>query len=139
VPELPDTGISGATRWLSPVKALLQLSLRYKTDDQLWFSFFHEAGHIVLHGKRDIFLENPGEDGEKENQANAFAAEMLIPRSALEKFLSSTPVLSKRGIRNFAESLGIAPGIVVGRLQHDGNLRFDFCNDLKQRFEWSKG
>lgn len=56
VPELPHTGISGATRWLNKEKALIQLSLRYKSNDHLWFTFFHEAGHILKHGK-DVFLE----------------------------------------------------------------------------------
>lgn len=73
VPELPGTGICGATRWLMPTKALVQLSLHYKTDDQLWFTFFHEAGHILLHGKRQVFLDSeidPQSGEEAENQAN---------------------------------------------------------------------
>ncbi|MFH0900719.1 MAG: HigA family addiction module antitoxin, partial [Pseudomonadota bacterium] len=57
VHEFPRTGISGATRWPTPGRALIQLSLRYKTSDQLWFTFFHEAGHIILHGRREVFLE----------------------------------------------------------------------------------
>ena len=57
VQELPNTGICGSTQWLTSTKALIQLSLRYKTDDQLWFTFFHEAGHILKHGKRHVFLE----------------------------------------------------------------------------------
>ena len=36
VPELPNTCTWGATRWLSQSNALIQLSLRYKTDDHLW-------------------------------------------------------------------------------------------------------
>jgi len=69
VPELPKSRASGATRWLSASKALVQLSLRYKTNDHLWFTFFHEAAHILLHGKRLIFLESHGStqsDEEKE-------------------------------------------------------------------------
>jgi len=57
IPELPGTRAYGATHWLSPSKALIQLSLRGKTDDHLWFTFFHEAGHILLHGKREVFIE----------------------------------------------------------------------------------
>ncbi|MFN8491179.1 MAG: hypothetical protein U0350_26520 [Caldilineaceae bacterium] len=37
VPELAQLRVCGATRWLTPNKALLQLSLRYKTNDHLWF------------------------------------------------------------------------------------------------------
>jgi HTH-type transcriptional regulator/antitoxin HigA len=48
---------SGATRFLSPSKALLQLSFRFLRDDHFWFSFFHEAGHLLLHGDKGFFLE----------------------------------------------------------------------------------
>ena len=74
VSGLPGTHVYGATRWLNPNKAIIQLSLRGKTDDHLWFSFFHEAGHILLHGKRDVFIEDEdkvrGETNskDKENQ-----------------------------------------------------------------------
>src|SRR5262249_31242331 len=53
VPEIPGTSVWGATRWLSATRALIQLSLRYKMDDHFWFTFFHEAGHILLHRRRD--------------------------------------------------------------------------------------
>ena len=56
-PELPGTRVYGATRWLKATKALIQMSLRGKTDDHLWFTFFHEAGHILLHGKDELFIE----------------------------------------------------------------------------------
>jgi HTH-type transcriptional regulator/antitoxin HigA len=141
IPQLPKTRTCGATRWLNPHKALIQLSLRYKTDDHLWFSFFHEAGHILLHGKRDVFLEDhvarDGEQLDKEKEANKFAADLLIPPSELQRFVQSSPYRSKAGIQKFAAEMGIAPGIVVGRLQHDGFLPVTHCNDLKCRFEWA--
>jgi addiction module HigA family antidote len=140
VPELPRTRTSGATHWLNADKALIQLSLRYKTDDHLWFTFFHEAGHILLHGKRDFFLEGTGiisiEDQEKEKEANKFSADILIPPRDLQRFLTSIPQISKANIIEFANEIGIAPGIVVGRLQHDQVLPSSHCNDLKQRWEW---
>lgn len=139
VPQVPGARVSGATRWLSPSKALIQLSLRYKTDDQLWFSFFHEAGHILLHGKREVFLEEEDEVGPKEQEADRFAADMLIPGDTLQRFLEQqTPgrYPSKRSIRAFAGELGIAPGIVVGRLQHEGHVPFTHYRDLKRRYEW---
>jgi addiction module HigA family antidote len=139
VPELPKVRVSGATRWLTPNKALIQVSLRYKTNDQLWFTFFHEAGHILKHGKRDVFIENDGEHDEKEVEANQFAAEFLIPRSEYGPFSSRAGYYSKDEIRDFAQHLNIAPGIVVGRLQHDGKLPKQNCNDLKQHFEWTNG
>jgi len=131
-PELPGTRVSGATRWLSPEKALIQLSLRYKTNDHLWFTFFHEAGHILLHGKRDVFLETDTIDDGKEKEANRFASNVLIPPGEYHKFIERG-TKNESGIIHFAERLGIAPGIVVGRLQHDGILPQSYFNDLKIR------
>ncbi len=150
VRELPGTRVCGATRWLTPDKALIQLSLRYKTDDQLWFSFFHECGHILLHGKRDVFLEvnvsgyasgevNDEENGnraEQEEEANKFAAQTLIPPIQFRNFTTSYDYRSMSAIRRFAESIGIAPGIVVGQLQHEGLIPYANCNKLKRRFDW---
>jgi len=141
VPQLPRSRVSGATRWLAPNKALIQLSLRYRTDDHLWFTFFHEAGHILLHGKRDIFLEEDhGDEDDRERQADGFAAKTLIPPVPLREFLKrrkrSGPSLE--AIKAFAHQLGIAPGIVVGRLQHDGYLSFTHGNRLKRRLVWKK-
>jgi hypothetical protein len=134
VPELPGTHVSGATRWLTPRKALIQLSLRYKSDDHLWFTFFHEAGHILLHGKRRVFLEDSHTTNAQEKGANAFAANTLIPPAALREFQRRGDT-SRAGIRKFAEGLGISPGIVVGRFQFERALPFSHCNDLKRRFE----
>lgn len=138
VPALPKTGVSGATRWLNSHKAVIQLSLRYKTDDHLWFTFFHEAGHILLHGKKELFLEGPnGLDVEKEEEANTFAENELIPKKAFSHFIKNG-IFTKASIKEFAKAIGISPGIVVGNLQHNKKLlRPDYCNDLKQRFKWA--
>ncbi len=140
VRALPRTRVSGATRWLKPDKALIQLSLRYKTNDHLWFTFFHEAGHIVKHGKRDVFidLDDGGED-KKEAEADAFAADMLIPPDAWRSFVETRDYRSKAGITTFADEIGIAPGIVVGRLQHEKRIPHRNCNELKVSFRWGDG
>ena len=136
VPALPKTGVSGATRWLNSEKAVIQLSLRYKTNDHLLFTFVHEAGHILLHGKKELFIEGSnGMDQEKEDQANAFAAHELIPKRAFTKFSCQAP-FSKASILQFAREVGIAPGIVVGQLQHRKLLPMSHCNDLKVRYQW---
>lgn len=134
VPEIPKLRVSGATWWLNSNKAVIQLSLRYKTDDQLWFSFFHEAGHILLHGKKDIFIEDD-EKNDKEVEADKFASDFLIPPKLYKQFVRDGDY-SKLSISKFASKLEVAPGIVVGRLQHDGELPFSHCNEFKQRLEW---
>lgn len=135
VPELPRIRTSGATWWMNPKKAVIQLSLRYKTDDQLWFSFFHEAGHILLHGKKEVFIEGDNYDNDKEEEANRFASNILIPERDLQQFIGLSN-FSKRAIKKFAEKIGVSPGIVVGRLQYLKVIPYSHCNDLKRRFEW---
>ena len=76
-PCVKKAPLSGATRWIDD-NPLIQLSVRYKQNDRFWFTFFHEAGHILLHGKKDIFLEDieySEADLKKESQANEFAFE----------------------------------------------------------------
>ncbi len=82
VAELPGTRVSGAARWIEKrSKALIQLSLRYHTADHLWFTFFHEAGHILRHGKTEVFVDDKAraEGDVKEAQADRFAEDTLIP------------------------------------------------------------
>jgi addiction module HigA family antidote len=136
IPELPNTGVYGATRWIGN-KAVIQLSLRYKSNDHLWFTFFHEAGHIIKHGRKEIFIEGNGLDSEKEKEANAFARDRLIPPAALRKFIKSWDGRSLAPIEAFAKKIRIAPGIVVGRLQHDKLLPSSHGNGLKVFFRWS--
>ena len=136
VPPLPKTHVSGATRWLTPSKVLLQLSLRGKLDDLFWFTFFHEAGHILLHGKKDVFIEDDGKTDAKEEQANRFAADFLIPPSDWKRFTIRSRQPSKADVRAFACELGIAPSVVVGRLQHEDILPRSYYNDLKVRVEF---
>jgi addiction module HigA family antidote len=137
VPELEGTRAGGATRWLSPVRALIQLSLRYKTNDHLWFIFYHEGAHILKHSKKRLFLEYDGkeQDDLQEKEANEFAQNILIPPREYSLLLRSGKP-SKAGVEAFAERIGVDPGIVVGRLQNENKILRDRFNDLKQRYEW---
>lgn len=132
VPELPGTHLSGAARWLSPTKALIQLSIRHKSDDHFWFTFFHEAGHILLHGRKKVFIDaDDGETTEEEREADRFASDSLIPSGEWQWFVG-TKRFTKASISRFAADVGVSPGVVVGRLQHEKRLGFKFCNDLKR-------
>lgn len=126
---------SGATR-VKNDKAILQLSFRYLRDDNFWFTFFHEAGHLVLHEDR-LFLEWPDRrelDSHEEDEANTFSGQILIPSSE-EAALRALPH-DHRSIMRFAKRLSISPGIVVGQLQHRGLVRQDRLNFLKKRYSW---
>lgn len=126
--------VSGAVRWVSPQKAVIQLTVRGLSADGFWFSFFHECGHIALHGKKILFLEGKGMSGAEEVEADRFASERLIPMNTWHTF---TPeLINDQVIREFARFVGIHPGIVVGRLQSEGRLPWNRGNGLKVRYTW---
>lgn len=127
---------SGATLFLSPSKALLLLSFRYLSDDHFWFSFFHEAAHLILHNKDDLFLEGMEMCSTKEEQeANEFAANTLIPEQF--KLELSNLRLDGREVIRFARKVGVSPGVVVGQLQYLGLITRKQLNNLKTRFSWA--
>lgn len=140
VPSLPKTSVSGATRWLTPDKVMVVLSDRFKKDDQFWFTVFHELAHILLHGKRLTFMDDSEKlstskkhDDPSEDEANEMAANVLIPQAhaAAYRRLREHPMPFSR-IETFAASVGVSPGVVVGRLQHDGALPWSHGNDYKR-------
>lgn len=127
---------SGATQFISPNKALLLLSFRYLSDDHFWFTFFHEAGHLILHGKDGLFLEGMELCSDKEErEANEFSARTLIP----EYFQSELAILPLDGreVIRFSRKVGVSPGIVVGQLQYLGLITPKQLNNLKTRFSWA--
>jgi HTH-type transcriptional regulator/antitoxin HigA len=133
VSEIKGSRAHGAVRWLSPSKAMLQLSVRQRWEDHFWFSLFHEAGHLLLHGKREAFVDYAGASGDgEEEEANLFARRMLIPAEEEGRLrdLRTAPA-----IRLFADELRLPPGIVVGRLQHDGIVPFSFGHRLRRQLQ----
>jgi addiction module HigA family antidote len=139
IPELPQTHVHGFTRWLTSTKALIQLSLRHKSDDILWFTFFHEAAHILLHGKKDVFIEFRGAENTKETEANEWAANFLISQGDWDVFLEAGN-FSGPNVLRFAKSQGISASIVVGRLQKENIVGYQSpLRNLKHRVEiaWS--
>ena len=139
VKPFPKTALSGAAWWLTPRKAVLELSVRHKTDDHLWFSLFHEAAHILLHSKKQVFIDwmkSNKEIAEVESEANLWASNFLIPPGDWKQFVA-TSSYSEMAIRQFAEEQGITPSIIVGRLQHEDCLSWRTpLNKLKIRLEW---
>jgi addiction module HigA family antidote len=128
--------VSGITRWLQPDKALVMLSLRYKSNDHFWFTFFHEIAHLILHGKKMMFLElHDGLDDKSEDEANRWAANFLIP-TGFEKQLVQID-MSENAIQQFAATVGVPSGIVVGRLQKDKRIPWNTTlNSLKIFYKW---
>lgn len=118
-PSLPKAPIYGSTRWLNDTP-LIQLTGRYNRNDSFWFTFFHEAGHILLHGKKDIFLEKveySDKDKVKEKQADEFAVKWTLTEEEEEIIVKAAP-LTGQAIINFANQFNTHPAIIIGRLQH---------------------
>jgi len=143
VPAIPRAHVSGVARWLSPTRPLIQLSLLGKTNDKFWFSFFHEAAHILLHAnskeeKKSIFLDDPNAthtNDPREHEANAWSGNWLIPAQHTHALAS---LRTKATVTEFARLIGVHPGIVVGRLQHDRLIEPSWMNDLKQSFRFKE-
>jgi Zn-dependent peptidase ImmA (M78 family)/transcriptional regulator with XRE-family HTH domain len=134
IKEVASASVSGAAMWLTKDKALIQVSLKYKSDDQLWFSFFHEAAHILLHSKKGVFIDYGKSDSEEDREADVFARNILIPPERSNELFA---LKTRNAICAFADSLDISPGIVVGRMQHDHIILRTHCNDLKKKFDWA--
>ena len=143
VPAIPRAHVSGVARWLSPTRPLIQMSLYGKTNDKFWFTFFHETAHILLHAnttedRKAVFLDDPnaGHTGDpKEHEANQWAGNRLIPSQYAHEL---STLRTKVAVAAFADRIGIHPGIVVGRLQHDGLIEPSWMNELKQSFRFAE-
>lgn len=135
-PCLPKAPISGSTRWINGVPCI-QLSGRRNRYDIFWFSFFHEIGHILLHGRKDIFLEDieySDFQKEKETEADAFASAMLFGPAEEEEIIRGGD-FSHDAIVGYAERFGTHPSIIVGRLQHKHIIGYWQDSDLLEKIE----
>jgi addiction module HigA family antidote len=139
VPELPKSGANGVARWLTDRKALIQLSIRNKWADIFWFTFFHEACHLLKHRtQRRVMIDGIDADPDTEDieaEADRFARDFLIPPQDWSDFCAEgcfTPI----AVKKFAQSVGIAPFIVVGRLQKERHIGYNKLTTLKPRYKW---
>jgi HTH-type transcriptional regulator/antitoxin HigA len=137
VPDLPRTRCHAVSWWVSRTRAVIQLGLFYKTDDQVWFSFYHEAGHLLLDDRRRARISDLDGDPATEARADRFAADLLIPPDTYGDFVSAGRP-AKATVGAFAARIGVAPSVVVGRLQWDGVIQHSWMNDLKSKLEWAE-
>ena len=138
VQEFPKSAANGVARWLAPDKAMIQCSTLYKVVDIFWFSFFHEADHVLRRQRRRVFVNGVNDDPDAEQAADRFAADFLIPPEEWAAF-SERGSFSRKAVQDFAAGIGAAPAIVVGRLQHEGLVPHrSGLNRLKPRFVWKE-
>jgi HTH-type transcriptional regulator / antitoxin HigA len=136
IPEFPRAPWSGAAEWLNPAKAMILLNLRGKAEDKFWFTFFHEAAHILHDSKKERYIDDGQGYREKpeEKRANAFATDILIP-SAHHPAIKAAK--STADIRRIAASLNLSPGIVAGRYQFL-TKKWSSFKGLITKFEWTR-
>lgn len=129
VPSVPNTGLRGCAYWASKDKAVIAVSDRMKSEERMWFSFFHEACHILEHSKRSVFIDHDANrsdltlDLDIEQEADQFAAEFLIPTRVVRAFQNSfTNIghgMTEESFRKFAKENDVSAGLLLERLQHE--------------------
>lgn len=141
IPHFKGTRVSGATFWSKDkTKAILLMTLRGSYSDIFWFNFFHELGHILLHNKREIFLED-GYNNEKlkkqEDEANKFSREFLINKDSYKEFINKP--ISPDLVKKFAKDNNIKPSIIIGRLMKDEIIHYSdyHYTSLRDRYKFA--
>lgn len=138
VKAMQKTAVSGVSRWLTPRKALIQQTLRHRKNDHFWFTFFHEAAHILHHSRKTVFIDmdKTDQNDTAEAEANDWAADFLIPRAERQDFLVAFDG-SEDHVLTFAREQGIHPGIVVGQLQKAHVIKYAKFSDLIEHYPQS--
>ena len=142
VKELPKAGAVGVTRWLGNGNPLIQLNLKHKWADVFWFTFFHEAGHVLQPKQHEVAHYTRRRDAADlpyEAEANDFAQDILIPRHDWRYIRDELITYrSSARVEALAQGVGIHPGIIVGRLQYERVIPYSQMNELREQFEWSE-
>ncbi len=134
VPKIKKVPWNGAMKWLSTNKAMILLNLRGKTEDIFWFSFFHEAYHVLYSNKNFLYIEESNDSDVEEQKADNFASEFLIPSKYNHQISSIT---TKNEIIELAKKLNLSPGIVAGRYRYL-TKRWSYFKDLTNTYCWKE-
>lgn len=136
IPHLKDSGVNGAIKWINNERVILALNNRGLDADRFWFALFHEIKHIFQRKIKTVFISSSNQlnmDKELELEADKFAADYLIPEKCLKEF-APTKNTTDEEIVEFANSIKIHPGVVVGRLQHDKIISKNRSLQLKELY-----
>ena len=137
VEPLPGAKIDGSAFWVGDDPAVA-LSVRYDRIDAFWFTLCHELSHIRHRDPLSVDTALIGEDAipsamkeDFEERADNEAACMLIPQDKLDSFIRRVgPTFHKERIIQFAHVIKIHPGIIVGQLQHRGQIGYSSNREL---------
>ncbi len=128
LPHIGGSFLHGAT-FLDGNKIVVGLTVRGKDADKFWFSLFHELAHIIYGHIGNI----GGTTEEDERYADEYAKNTLIPEKEYDNFIRKNE-FTKTTMIAFAKTVGIDVGIVVGRLQKEGHIQYNWHNDLKTKY-----
>lgn len=139
LPYLKNSGINGAVKWLNQDRVVLAMNDRRVNADTFWFSLFHEIKHVLQQKTKTVFVSSNKQemreiDEKLEEEADLFAQNTLIPIKEYRLFAPSK-YTSDAEIIAFAKKIGIHPGIVAGRMQHDNIIAPNRCSSLKQKYK----
>lgn len=134
---ISKTRLFGSARWIDDNRAIIQMSLRMKTNDHFWWTFFHECAHVILH-KGENFADDPvAASDEREKQADRWAENLLYGSEVrLSKILNQRPCTARQ-VQDLADQLNLHPGIIVGMLQHYKVTPHHQLNYMKLIFDWA--
>lgn len=128
LPHLKGSFLQGAS-FMDGNKIVVGLTVRGKDADKFWFSLFHELAHVVL----GHIGQMNGTTDQDEKAADNWSKDKLIPTESFEQFKKQKS-FGASNVVAFAESVRIAPGIVVGRLQNEGCIQHSMLNNLKEQY-----
>ena len=132
-PHLPNTYVNGVSYKITKDKAIIMISDRGKKDDILWFTLFHEIAHLIMHSKKEVFIDGDNElKSSIEKEADDFAKNTLISKNAYDDFIENN-IINEKTIRKFSKDNNIIPGILVGRMQKEGIIGYNEFNNLITR------
>lgn len=130
-----NTAVHGATRWIGR-NPIIQLSLFGRSADKMWFSLVHEIGHILLHGKKDQFIDTDGiEKTLQEKEADDFASDILLSDDLYNEFISAHDY-SLGAVYQFSNRVRVNPSVVMGRLEHKGIVPYSRFARYRTKLYW---
>lgn len=98
------------TNWSGAVKFAGDRAVIWLRDDESpqrkRFTLAHELGHLMLHGEdgRGLFRDRSFSGDPEELEANSFAAELIMPAHAVQKYISLVQFDERRLARLFGVS-----------------------------------
>jgi HTH-type transcriptional regulator / antitoxin HigA len=142
-PCIAKAPIYGAARWIkNNMIPLVQISDGQKDYNAFWFTFYHELAHIIYHGKKEMFIEGLdriSQNKDKENEADAFAARMLLSEKERNELFQHHS-FDRNLIVDLSQKFKKHPGIIVAQIQQQYNhLYQDYrLNSLKSKVVFGK-